>query len=277
LKERFIFVFLMLIKTQTMRLFLLFAGLIFFASCVSNKQVMLLQKGDVNRKDLPKDSVLRQYTVGSYDYKIQANDILSVRFESLTPEKYDFLSRSASLPQNINLASGGALIIGEMVNEHGEIPFPVLGKVKVSGLSIFEIREKLQDVANQYLESPVVKVTLINFRITLLGEVNTEGTILLTNNRVTVLEAIGLAGGLGEFADRSNIKLIRQRNGQTEVQYIDLLSEDFIKSSLLYVHQNDVLIVPPLKQRPFRKYFGQNLSLIVSTLSLLVLTINLTR
>jgi polysaccharide export outer membrane protein len=260
-----------------MRLVFLFAGLVLLASCVSNRKTTLLQRNDVHAKNLPKDSILRTYDTEKFDYKVQSNDILSVRFESITPEKYDFLSRPGNLPPNINLAGGGALIIGEMVDENGEIPFPILGKMKVAGLTVFQIREKLQEAANQYLEAPVVKVSLLNFRITFLGEVANEGTILLLNNRVTMLEAIGLAGGLGEFADRSNIKLIRNHNGLTEIQYLNLLDENFIDSPYYYAYQNDVLVVPALRQKPFRRYFGQNLSLVVSTLSLLLLSINLSR
>lgn len=244
--------------------------------CVTNKKYVLLQKDDVNRDDMPVDSVVRSYTPVQYEYKIQAEDILSVKFESLTPKDFDFLNLN-EVPQNsnINLAQGSALLIGELVDHNGEIPFPFLGKVKVSGLTVFEIQDKLQQIADQYLDSPVVKVRLINFRFTVLGEVNREGTITVMNNRVTILEALGLAGGMTDLAERSRVKLLRQQNGKTDIMYLDLLKEDFINSPNYYLHQNDVLIVASLKQRPYRKYFGQNLALVVSSLSLLLLTINL--
>jgi polysaccharide export outer membrane protein len=264
------------VKTFLKFLYLPLLGLLLLASCVPNRRVTLLQKDDLNVKNLPIDSTVRTYKLDSFRYKIQTNDILSVRFESLTPKEYDFFA-TPSNTQTMNVGGGNALIIGQLVDENGEIPFPVVGKVKVSDLTVFEIQDKLQSMAAQYMQSPMVKVRLLNYRITVLGEVPTEGTVTLFNNRVTMLEAIGLAGGLGELADRSNVKLIRQRGNQTEVQYLNLLDENFFNSPYYYVYQNDILIVPPLKQRPFRKYFGQNLALVVSTLSLLLLTLNLTK
>lgn len=250
---------------------------VLLSSCVPNKKITLMQKDDINRKHLPKDSIVRTYALDTFQYKIQPNDVLLVRFESLTPQEFDFFSTRSGQSSNINMTGNNAVAAGELVDENGEIPFPVIGKVRVAGLTVFQIRDSLQSIASQYLESPVVKVRLINYRITVLGEVGTQGTITLMNNRVSLLEAISEAGGLGELADRENIKLIRQKGATTEVQYINLLQEDFFNSPYYYVYQNDILIVPPLRQRPFRRYFGTNLSLIVSTISLVLLTINLTR
>lgn len=259
-----------------MRFVLLFAVviLILLSSCVPNRKLVLMQSNDVNRNDLPKDSVMRIYEQEEIGYKIQPNDALYIRFESLTPEEFDFFKEG-----NQQGGAGGArnfAIVSELVDTEGNILFPVLGKVKVSALTIFQVQDSLQAVANRYLESPIVKVRLVNFRFTLLGEVFQEGTVSTFNNRTTLPEAIGLAGGLGELANRVNIKVIRQHEGRTEVGYLNLLDENVITSPYYVVHQNDVIIVPPLKQRAYRKYFSQNLSLVITSITLLLTVINLT-
>lgn len=263
-------------KQLTIRFFQMTLAVILMASCVTNKKYVLLQKDDVNVKDLPKDTIVRNYELQNYEYHIQPEDIISVRFESLTPQEYDIFNRNIMAQQmQQNLNPGNAMLIGELVDPQGEIVYPVIGKVKVAGLTVYEIQNKLQAIADQYLEAPVVKVRLINFRFTILGEAKKEGTVTLGNNRVSYIEAIGLAGGLTDLADKKNLKLIRQINGKAEVRYLNLLDENFINSPEYYVYQNDILIVPALRQRPYQTYFGKNLTLVISSLSLLLITITL--
>lgn len=239
----------------------------------------MLQKNDVNSTHVPTDSVVRSYQIDTFVYKIQSNDIVSIRFESLTSKEFDFFNSQSNAQGAVaQLQGGNALLIGELVDEQGEVPIPLIGKFKIAGLTVFEAQEKLRAVAIVYgINAPIVRVRLLNYRITLLGEVGKEGTTFLTTNRVSVLEAIGLAGGLGELADRSKIKLIRQVGNQTEVVYLNLLDENFVKSPYYYTYQNDILIVPALRQRSYRKYFGQNLAVFLSTASLILLTVTLVR
>lgn len=267
-------------QLMPMKRCLIFGLMILLVSgCLPNKKVVFLQKDDLKKKDLPLDSVVRNYPMQQFDYKIQSNDVLNIHFGSLTDDKYDFLNK---MQQETGGGGGGAsgagyIITGFLVDLDGNIAFPVVGKVKVSGLTIFEIQELLQGLSNEYLESPTVRVRHVNFRFTVLGEVTSEGTTITYNNRVTMLEAIGLAGGMTDLADKQNVKLLRSKNGKVEVAYINLLSEDFVKSPYYLINQNDVLIVPPLKQRQFRKYFAENISIILATLTLALLIVNLTK
>jgi len=242
---------------------------VLFSSCVSNYKYQLMQHDDVNKYDLTKDSVIRSYQIEEFNYKIQTNDLLSIKLESLTPKEFDVFYKNE--PSNINYLSTsiGALVAGELVDQKGEIPFPVLGSVKVAGKTIEEIQVELQEIANKYLQSPVVKVRLLNYRVTFFGEVKREGSVQLQNNRVSIIEALAISGGFTDLADRSNIKLLRQNGNKTDVIYLDFLTEDLIKSPYFYVHQNDVFIVPALKQRPFRNYFNNNLTIVLSAITLL--------
>jgi polysaccharide export outer membrane protein len=237
----------------------------------------LFQKGDVNNYNLRKDSIVRSYQLEEFIYKIQANDILSIKLESFTPKEFDVFYKNEQFNATTLGTPLGALVSGELVDEAGQIQFPLAGKVKVAGKTIDEIQVELQGIADKYLESPMVKVRLLNYRVSFFGEVKREGTIQLTNNRVSVIEALGVSGGFSELADRANVKLIRQNGNKTEVVYLNFLTEDLMKSPYFYVHQNDVFVVPPLKQRPFRNYFNNNLTIVVSALTLLLVLYSTTK
>jgi polysaccharide export outer membrane protein len=241
---------------------------LFAFSCVPNKKLVYLQKDDLHA-DTPKDSVLRTYELSYENYKVQPQDVLSLKFKSASETEFDVLKDFGQA----SAGGGGANQLGlqgEIVSPEGTVEFPLLGKIEVQGLTIFEIQEQLQTIAAQYVEDPVVSVRLLNFRVTVLGEVNNETVISTLNTRTTFMEAIAMSGGLTELADRTTIKVVRQKGNQAEVFYVNLLEEEFISSDKFYVYQNDIVIVPPLKQRPFRKYYSQNLSLILSSISTVI-------
>ncbi len=249
---------------------------VIMASCVGNKRLVYLQKDDLH-KDMRTDTVLRDYDLYYQDYRIQPQDVLSVQFQSLTEEDYDIFSDFGFGGGGIGGGGGAGLLAlrGELVDPQGTISFPIVGKIKVQGMTVFEVQDTLQAIAVEYVEDPIVKVRLLNYRFTILGEVNQETVVTTQNTRTTFMEAIGMAGGLGELADRSNVKVIRQKGNTAEVFYVNLLEEDFLASEKFYVYQNDIVIVPPLEQRPIRRYYGQNLGLLLSSVSAILLVINI--
>lgn len=261
------------------RIWLIFVlSAIVFSACVPAKKLVYLQHENEleKKKQIPKDSILRVHQLNIQEYRIQPLDLLSVTFETLGMENdaFDFLSRL-----NPQTRSGGgansAAISGVLVNKEGEIEYAVLGKIKVAGLTPFEAEDTIQSVASKFMKDVIVRVRMLNFRYTVLGEVGAEQTVTSPNTRLTMMEAIGLSGGFGELADRSSIKVIRQNGNDTEIYYINLLEEKFLESKYYYVQQNDVIIVPPLKQRTFRRYFVGNLGIITTTISFALLIITL--
>lgn len=248
------------------------------SSCVPNKKYVYLQKDDL-KTEVITDSVVRSYTLKIDEYRIQPQDILYIRIESLTDEEFDFMTKL--YPEQSQAGGGGGannpVMRGFLVDENGEIEFPVVGKVKFAGQTVFEAQEMLQEKFKSFLNDPVARVRLMNFRFTVLGEVNGEGQVISNNTRVTLMEAIGMAGGLGELADRSKVKIVRQVGERADVFYVNLLEEEILESNHFYVMQNDIIMVPALKQRPFRVYWAQNLSIFVSTLSVVLLIISLSQ
>jgi polysaccharide biosynthesis/export protein len=265
---------------KMVRIWLFFVMALFvFGACVPAKKLVYLQNKDLkNRKDIPRDSVLRTHQLSINEYRIQPLDILSVTFETLNDENdaFDFLSKLS--PQRRsgggNIQSAGSLM-GVMVNADGDLEYAVLGKIRVTGLTIFEAEDTIRAVASKYISDVIVRVRMLNFRYTVLGEVNGEKTVTVNNPRITMMEAIANAGGLTELADRTLVKVLRQNGNDTEVFYVNLLEEKFIESDYYYVQQNDVIIVPPLRQRTFKRYFTSNLGLITSSISFILFVITL--
>lgn len=177
---------------------------------------------------------------------IQPTDILHIQVSHRDPilaAPYNTMGGQA----NGGMINREALqLSGYLVDTEGKIDFPGIGKIKVSGLTIIEISELVQEEVSVYLKNPTVNVRLLNFRVNVLGEVRSPGTFSVANDRLTVIEALALAGDLTVYGRRDSILITRELNGIREYGYLDLNSTQIFESPYFYMQQNDVLYVQPL-------------------------------
>lgn len=193
------------------------------------------------------------------------------------------LDQAASAPFNIyigvqqesNLLAGGGnrpTQLDYIVDKKGEIDFPVLGNVKIGGLTPEETKELLKEKLQPYLKDPIINIRLVNFTVTVLGEVNRPGTYQVNGEQITVLEAIGLANDLGIKGKRDNVLVIRDFNGTKVYNRIDLTSKNALNSPVYYLTQNDVVYVEPNKSAVTQSTLDNRAGLAVSIASLLITT-----
>ncbi|MEN0003595.1 MAG: polysaccharide biosynthesis/export family protein [Bacteroidota bacterium] len=230
--------------THQLKYFLLFTVILLLNSCVSHQELLNFNEG----APFPSSPE----AIGEIPpLKIQPDDLLSIRVLALDLE--------AVVPYNIdppNMANmqiqagqGARPLFGYLVDNEGYIDFPNLGRIKIAGLTTGEARALLIDKLSEYLVDPTVVVRFLNFRITVLGEANSPGTFLFANERVTILDALGQAGDLSDYANRTNILVIRQQNDQRTTGRINLQETNIFESPYFYLKQNDVIYVEPLNEK----------------------------
>ena len=241
----------------TVQCFVLLLGILMISSCASRKDVVYFQDtGDF------------ETLVDNNDFvsKFKADDLVSIHVSSLNPE--------ASAPFNLyrGASEGGirAEQVDYLVDQAGEIDFPVIGKLKIEGLSPDELRILLRDRLSDYLKDPIINIRLRNFTVTILGAVNQPGTYPVSGEQITILEALGLAGDLSIQGVRENVLVIRDFNGTKVYTRIDLTSKSMVKSPVFYLTQNDVLYVEPNKSAIRSSSINQNTAVSISIASLLI-------
>lgn len=148
---------------------------------------------------------------------------------------------------NLFIPPGSEIMVGYIIDRSGNVNIPVLGKVKLAGLYKDEAVELIETKLKSYFNNPVVHINLLNFKVTVLGEVNTPGAYNIKDERVTVFEAIGMAGDLKITGKRNNILVIREENGKKVEYRADLTSNSIYNSPIYYLKQNDVVYVEPNK------------------------------
>jgi len=257
-----------MIRLRLPFLFNLLVILLFCCSCYYQKKLIYFQ--DDKFSYVQPTLIENQRSI----YRIQPNDVLSVKVKSSTDAQVSDIFNIIATTQMSTFANPGNLYLeGYSVDEQGRVLLPILGLVTVKDLTMDEVQTLIQTNANKYLKNATVVVKLISFKITVLGEVNNPGYHYVYNNQATILEALGLAGDLTIFASRKNVKLIRPVARGSEVILLDLKDPNLLKSKYFYLMPNDVLYVEPFKARSKRSNL-ENLTLVFSAITTMVLILN---
>lgn len=208
-------------------------------SCLVSRKIVYVN-------DLKPDSAYKVVPIPPL--RIQKNDRLSIQVSSKNPELAVPFNNQAGL---YNVTEKGAVNTsyvdrGYLVDQQGNIEFPIIGTLNVEGMTLDGLRDFLKDklVSAQLLTSPVVKIELINLKVMLMGEVGNK-IINAPDGRLTLLEAITMGGGLSGNATTDKIAVIREENGVRKIYYNDIESKEIFNSSTYYLQQNDIVYVEP--------------------------------
>lgn len=246
--------------------------------CSSRKKVLYYQDID--------DKVFAPLPDIYSHQKIQVNDILQINITSPNPESVALFSFEGVLgadnPQTQRRIGAPQLlkISGYLVDENGYIDLPKVGKIKLKGLTTVEAQDLIKEFLEKEVKDPNIKITLLNYKFTVEGEVNRPSTFDIIEENITLPQALGMAGGLTIKGKRDNILLIRHDGDNRIVKRIDLTKTDWMDTPFYYVKQNDIIYVEPnlprVKSAGFIGNIGGVISIISGVLSIALTIIVLT-
>lgn len=228
-------------------------------SCNSRKNIAYLQNIDTLQKSEKS---------GNFEPILQNDDLLSIIVAADQPE--------ATLPFNLPQIQGNYQINENqdgiktyLIDSNGFIDFPVIGKIQLAGLSRSQAITKLENEIKEYVTKPIINLRILNYKISVLGEVSRPGNFKISSERITLLEALSLAGDLTIYGRRDNVLLVREINGVKSFNRIDITKADFLNSPYYYLAQNDVVVVEPNKTKINSSAVGPNIPIILSGISIL--------
>jgi polysaccharide export outer membrane protein len=257
-------------RIMTNRIFCLVI-FVFFSSCAPTRNITYLN-------DLKGSTEYSEQIKNRTNARIQPDDVLSIVVSSLNPES-NLLFNNGVL-QTIGGTSGAPTSTsrvndGYLVDQKGNINFPVLGRVELAGLTKEQATDKMTDEIKKSVKNPIVNIRFLNFKVTVIGEVNKPSTFTVANERLNVIEALGMAGDMTAYGKRENILIIREQNGVRSISRVNLASKDILNSPSFYLQQNDIVYVEPIKTKALQSSAGltylSGASLIVSILSIVLL------
>jgi polysaccharide biosynthesis/export protein len=240
------------------KIFPLFMTLLLVASCTSTKQLTYLNELSV--KEAP------QYFKSDIpEYKLQYRDVvyIDIKITNAEGKVENIMEGGSSLNLSYSQNESNQYLLGYSVDKEGKITLPIFGKINSQGLTSVQLRADIQHKADSLFNHAFVDVKLMSYKFTVLGEAKIPGTYFNYNNYLTIFEAIGRAGGVGDLGRHDNIMVVRTQNGETEVYKVNLNSRDLLTSKAYFVMPNDVIFIEPVKH----KIFNMNLPTISFTVT----------
>lgn len=238
---------------------------IMLGSCASNKKILYLQEtAPIGESSLKYENVL------------QPDDVLLITVTADEPELANPFNLIYLNARSTEARSGNNdVLFSYLIDQEGNIEFPVLGKIKLVGLTRTQAEDKIRGLLANQIVNPGVSLRVLNFKISVLGEVQNPGLKAVGGDRITLLEALSLAGDLTVYGKRKNILIIRENEGVKTMAEVDITTTDFINSPYYYLAHNDVVYVKPNKTKVNSSVIGPNLTVGLSAISLLVTIIAL--
>lgn len=248
------------------RVFVLFVMSLLLFSCSSRSKVAYFLDAKNNKTE----------TLRTYVSRLQPDDLLSIIVNSKSDELLSEFNRGLVSYQPISgTAINSSMIQTYLIDKEGYIIFPTIGKMKLGGLTREEAVKKLTDAVRQHITDATINLRILNFKVTVEGEVTRPGTYTINSERVTLLQALSLAGDLTIYGKRKNILVIREQDDKRVYKVVDITSTDFMNSEFYYLQQNDVVYVEPNKTRVNSSAVGPNTTAIISAISVLVAVVAL--
>jgi len=249
-------------KLYTFKKYLIGSALLiisFLSSCAPRKDVVYFQNAKSFETKVDTDT---------FEPVFKVDDMVSIfvsTFDMEAVRPFNLTNGSS-----LNEQSGGGTPINYLVDIDGNIDYPVLGKIKLLGLTVEEAKMLLKEKLSGYLKDPIINIRILNFEITVLGEVRAPGTYTVSGERVSLLKALGMAGDLTIKGKRDNILVIRDFNGTKTYTRVDLRNKELFDSPVYFLTQNDVVYVEPNKSGASGALGDSRLGIIMAVSSLAV-------
>lgn len=227
-------------KTYIPGFFKLMLLILLFSSCLSQKKVLLLQ-------DKGKEAQSFFENKKKTTYQIQTGDHLYIKIYSLDPKTSKFFQ--TDLPTLMNPTY--LYLNSYLVDEEGYIDFSFVDRMQVKGLTIDDVKKKIQTALNEYFKETTVVVKLVDFQVSVLGEVQHPGSFNVDKDQINILQAIAMAGGMKDFGNVKKVMLVRQTIKGSEIQYLNLNDKNLLASDYYYLMPNDIIYVEPMKGKSY--------------------------